>query len=240
MSRTALVTGGSAGIGLATCRELLAAGYQVVSLDQKPSLMQDPKLHVVIADLTDAQATEAAAARIARDFAPTVIVHNAGAMRPALLADVTRADLEALASLHLGAAVTLVQAALPAMRAVGFGRVVLISSRAIQGLATRSSYAATKAGMIGLARTWALELGPDGITVNVIAPGPIETDIFHEILPVGDPRIERMAAGIPVRRLGQPKDVSRAILFLVAEDAGFITGQTLFVCGGTSVGSLTI
>ena len=137
------------------------------------------------------------------------------------------------------AALVLVQAALPAMRAARFGRIVLISSRAVLGLATRTAYSATKAGLIGLARTWAQELGPDGITVNAVAPGPIAgTAMFHDVLPPGDPRIAALAQSIPVRRLGQPEDVARMVLFLADPASGFITGQTMFVCGGTSVGSL--
>ena len=92
--------------------------------------------------------------------------------------------------------------------------------------------------MIGMARTWAMELGPHGVTVNVVAPGPVETDMFHEVLPEGDPRIPAMVAAIPVRRLGQPEDIARAVTFFAAPDAGFITGQTLFVCGGTSLGTM--
>jgi NAD(P)-dependent dehydrogenase (short-subunit alcohol dehydrogenase family) len=117
---------------------------------------------------------------------------------------------------------------------------VLISSRAALGLATRTSYSATKAGMIGMARTWALELGPLGVTVNVVAPGPIETPMFHEVLPEGDPRIEGLAKSIPVRRIGRPEDVANAVRFFASPDSGFVTGQTLFVCGGTSVGSLAL
>jgi NAD(P)-dependent dehydrogenase (short-subunit alcohol dehydrogenase family) len=95
--------------------------------------------------------------------------------------------------------------------------------------------------MIGMARTWALELGPDGITANCVAPGPIGgTEIFHEVLPPGDARIERLAASIPVRRLGTPQDIARAVRFLADPDSGFITGQTLFVCGGSSIGSLAL
>jgi 3-oxoacyl-[acyl-carrier protein] reductase len=155
------------------------------------------------------------------------------------LAQASAADLAALSRLHLGAALLLVQAALPAMRAAQFGRIVLISSRAALGLATRTAYSATKAGLIGLARTWALELGPDGITVNAVAPGPIAgTTMFHDVLPPGDPRIEALAQSIPVRRLGQPEDVARMVLFLADPANSFITGQTMFVCGGTSVGSL--
>jgi NAD(P)-dependent dehydrogenase (short-subunit alcohol dehydrogenase family) len=234
----ALITGGSSGIGLAICRALLDADYDVVSLDRQPSPLRHERLRTVAVDLTDDAATEQAAREATREPVSTV-VHNAGVIRPALIADVSKADLAALSRLHLGVAVTLVQAALPAMRAARFGRVILISSRAVLGLATRTAYAATKAGLIGMARTWALELGPDGITVNAVAPGPIAgTAMFDDVLPPGDPRIEALAQSIPVRRLGQPEDVARMVLFLADPASGFITGQTMFVCGGTSVGSL--
>jgi NAD(P)-dependent dehydrogenase (short-subunit alcohol dehydrogenase family) len=127
------------------------------------------------------------------------------------------------------------------MRAMGFGRIVLISSRAALGLATRTAYSATKAGMIGMARTWALELAPDGITVNVVAPGPIrETEMFHDVVPADSPREEALAAAIPVKRLGAPDDVAQAVMFFAGPASSFITGQTLFVCGGSSIGSLAI
>ena len=135
-------------------------------------------------------------------------------------------------------ALILLQASLPAMEAASYGRVVLISSRAVLGLPTRTSYATTKAGMLGMARTWALELAPQGITVNVVAPGPIETDNFYSVVPRGQG--ERVAQAIPVKRLGQPGDVARAVMFFAHRDAGFVTGQVLYVCGGTSVGSLTL
>ena len=237
---TALLTGGSAGIGRAIAEALLDAGTQVVSLDHAPPTIVRDGFHHVHTDLLSAAETHDAALEAAERWRPTILVHNAGAMRPALLADVNRVDLDALVSLHLGAAITLVQALLPAMRADGFGRVVLISSRAVLGLPTRTSYSATKAGMIGMARTWAMELGPMGVTVNVIAPGPVETDMFHEALPVGDERIDALAATIPVRRVGQPADVARAVLFFTDPGAGFVTGQTLFVCGGTSLGMMGI
>jgi NAD(P)-dependent dehydrogenase (short-subunit alcohol dehydrogenase family) len=94
--------------------------------------------------------------------------------------------------------------------------------------------------MLGMARTWALELAPFGITVNVVAPGPVQTANFHSIVPEGSPQVEKIAEGIPVKRLGQPDDVARAVMFFADREAGFVTGQTLYVCGGTSVGSLAL
>jgi len=241
MMHTALVTGGASGIGAEICRQMLDAGYTVVSLDRAAPDWSHPQLHEVRVDLMDADATREAVDDFAGRFQISHVVHNAGVIRPALLPAVQQRDLHDLAQLHLGAPLLLVQAALPAMQEAGFGRIVLISSRAALGLEARSAYAASKAGMIGLARTWALELAPSGITVNVVAPGPIAgTKLFHDVVPAGSEREAKLAAGIPVGRLGRPADVARAVLFFAAADSGFITGQTLFVCGGASLGSVTI
>lgn len=238
--RVALVTGGSAGIGASIVDHLLEAGYEVLSLARRAPERQHSSLHPVLVDLADPRATAQAAHEIAAKWPVTTVVHNAGVIRAALLPEVKLADLDALVALHLSSAILLVQSALPAMRAAGFGRVVLLSSRAALGLQTRTSYSATKAGMLGMARTWALELAPQGITVNVVAPGPIQTDMFWDVIPAGSDKEKQVAAGIPVRRIGRPDDVSRAVMFFVDPANGFVTGQVLYVCGGASVGSLTL
>jgi NAD(P)-dependent dehydrogenase (short-subunit alcohol dehydrogenase family) len=241
VSRTAIVTGGSSGIGAAICRRMVADGMDVVSVALDKPDWTHPRLHPVCVDLLDAAATRAAAAEIAGRFAVSHLIHNAGIIRPSLLADVQLADLHDLTQLHLGAPLLLLQAVLPGMKARGFGRVVLLSSRAALGLETRTAYSATKAGLIGMARTWALELAPAGITVNVIAPGPIAgTKMFHDVVPARSEREAKLAASIPVRRVGTPEDVARAVAFFADDAAGFVTGQTLFVCGGASVSSVTI
>lgn len=233
---SAIVTGASAGIGRVVAQQLLERGEEVISLDVQPT---DLKVRHYTVDMTDAAATRQVAAELGK-FRVTTLIHNAGVIRPALLPDVKPEDLQALTNLHIGAAVTLLQACLPAMREARFGRVVLVSSRAVLGLPTRTSYSATKAGMLGMARTWALELAPEGITVNVVAPGPIKTANFHSVIPEGSPQVEKVAQAIPVKRLGRPEDVARAILFFADKDSGFVTGQVLYVCGGTSVGTLTL
>jgi 3-oxoacyl-[acyl-carrier protein] reductase len=240
VEKVAAVTGGSVGIGRAICEALLASGYEVVSLARRRSELKHARLHDIEVDLIDRQATAEAAGDMVRRFPITTLVHNAGAMRPALLPDVKLGDLSALVELHLGCAVQLVQAALPAMRERRFGRIVLLSSRAALGAQTRTSYSATKAGMIGMARTWALELAADGITVNVVAPGPIHTDMFYEVIAAGSEREQKLAASIPVKRVGEPGDVARAVSFFVDPDNGFITGQLLYVCGGASLGSIAL
>ena len=235
----ALVTGGSSGIGAAICRSLLDEGYEVVSLSRRVSEVSRAGLHEIPVDLADTQATRQAADEVARRFPITTVIHNAGAIREKPLEDVTLDDLQSLTNLHLAAALSLVQANLATMKQQQFGRIVLVSTRAVLGLAKRTVYSATKAGMLGMARTWALELGAHGITVNVVAPGPIEaTEMFHEVIPVDSPKLPRIVDSIPVKRLGRPEDVARAVLFFAAPAASFVTGQTLFVCGGTSVGSI--
>lgn len=238
---TALVTGSSTGIGRVLCEQLLAEGYEVLALARRATEIDHPRLHSIQVDLADRAATQAVAADIAARYQVTTLVHNAGVIRPALLGEVQLDDLDLLTELHLGSAITLAQALLPAMRARRFGRIVLLSSRGALGLATRSAYSATKAGMIGLARTWALELAPEGITVNVVAPGPISgTEMFHAVVPAESERERRLAEAIPVKRLGTPDDVARAVAFFAHPANSFVTGQVLYVCGGASVGTLTI
>ncbi|WP_213954136.1 SDR family oxidoreductase [Variovorax sp. dw_954] len=238
--KVAAVTGGSAGIGKAICEDLLARDYEVISLARRKSDIVHPKMHSIEVDLMDRAATGQAVHQLAHQFDVNTVVHNAGVIRAALLADVKLDDLDALVDLHLGCAIQLVQATLPTMRTQRFGRVVLLSSRAAVGLATRTSYSATKAGMLGMARTWALELAPEGITVNVVAPGPIRTDMFFDVVQEGSDKERALAASVPVKRLGESADVARAVSFFADPANSFVTGQVLYVCGGTSVGSLAL
>lgn len=239
-NKVAVVTGGSAGIGKEIVSRLLSEGFEVVSMSLGRSGLSHARLHEVEVDLMDRAAAGQAAADVARRFEPTTVVHNAGVIRAGLIADVKLEDLDALVNLHLGAAIQLVQASLPAMRERRYGRIVLMSSRATMGAQTRTSYSATKAGMIGMARTWALELAPEGITVNVLAPGPVHSDQFYGVIPKGSERESKVAASIPVGRIGEPEDIARAVSFFVQPEASFITGQVLYVCGGASLGSLSL
>lgn len=237
---TAVVTGGSAGIGAEICRQMLDAGYDVISMARRAPDFQHPHLHSVQVDLLDAAATAQASQEMAAQYPISHVIHNAGVIWPNLLADVSLNELQGLTQIHLGSAISLVQAVLPGMQAANFGRIVLMSSRGALGLPTRTAYSATKAGMIGMARTWALELAPLGITVNVVAPGPIQTDMFYDVIPAGSERESNIAKGIPVQRLGRADDVARAVMFFSDPANSFITGQTLYVCGGASVSSVTI
>ncbi|MBR1225732.1 MULTISPECIES: SDR family oxidoreductase [unclassified Bradyrhizobium] len=236
----AIVTGASGGIGRAIAEAMLAAGHQIISLDRRLPDWTHANLEPVLVDLFDPKATADAARDVAARHEVSHIVHNAGIIRPNLIEQVTPDDIAALSQLHLGAALTLVQAALPGMKQRHFGRIVLIASRAALGAATRTAYSATKSGMLGMARTWALETAAHGITVNVVAPGPVETDMFHEVIPQGSPKVDQLARSIPVGRIGRPNDVARAVMFFSSRDADFITGQALYVCGGASIGSIAL
>jgi len=239
-SPVALVTGGSAGIGASISRQLLDAGYRVLNLSRRASSYTHERLVHVQVDLSSVDQTRAAMDELAANHRITSVVHNAGVIKPALIEDVELADIDYLARLHIHASVLLMQATLPAMKEAGFGRFVIISSRAMLGLPTRTGYAATKSGQLGLVRTWAMELGRYGVTVNAVSPGPVVTDMFTDIVPEQSEQAARLAESIPVRRLGQPDDVARAVMFLLAPENGFVTGQNLFVCGGSSLGSLAL
>jgi NAD(P)-dependent dehydrogenase (short-subunit alcohol dehydrogenase family) len=237
---TALITGGSKGIGADLAQRLLEKGYTVLSLSRGTPDWSHDRLVPVEVDLLDAGAVDEAAREIAAAHEVTHVVHNAGLIWPNLIEDAAQSDLTGLAQLHLASPLALTQACLPAMKARGFGRVLFNGSRAALGVPTRTAYSATKAGIIGMARTWALELAPHGITVNVVAPGPVLTDNFWGIVPKGSEREAELAKRIPVGRIGTPRDISNAFLFFCDPENGFVTGQTLYVCGGGSVGSLAL
>ena len=228
---TAVITGASKGIGADLAHKLLERGYRVINLSRSAPERGDARLMSIDCDLLDAGAVKDAARRIAAEHEVTHFVHNAGLIWPNLVEEAKPEDITGLAQLHLGSALTLLQAFLPAM---------INGSRAALGVPTRPAYSATKAGMIGMARTWALELAPHGITVNVVAPGPVQTDNFWGIIPKGSAREAELATRIPVGRLGSVDDVSNAFLFFCDPASSFVTGQTLYVCGGTSIGMVTL
>lgn len=231
-----VVTGASHGIGRAIAEAVLAQGRAVVNLDCAPPDWGHPLLTSYQGDLTDEAATRACAAEIAARHDVTALVNNAGATRPGSIDTATTAQLDDVVGLHLRAPMLLVQAFLLTLRACGQGRIVNMASRAALGKGERVVYSATKAGMIGMTRTLAMELGRDGITVNAIGPGPIATELFRRSNPDGAPQTQRILDSIAVGRMGTPGDVARAALFFLSPDNGFVTGQVLYVCGGTTLG----
>ena len=228
---TVVVTGASNGIGEAIGRHFADGGHQVVNVDVQAQRHSD--FAFIQADLASAPATKEVAARIARDFEVDVLVNNAGNPTPGFLEEVTDVHFETGVGITMRAPLLFAQALVPGMRRRKFGRIVSISSRAILGKPARTVYSSTKAAMVGFTRTWALELGKDGITVNAIAPGPVETELFLKNNP---PEVAaRIISQTAVGRAGTPDDIARAVSFFAHPANGFITGQVLHVCGGTSL-----
>lgn len=221
----ALVTGVSSGIGAAIAQRLLAEGWRVTGLSRRPPEQTHPALTWIGVDLADDQALDGVLANIGMLDA---IVHAAGFMRTAPLGALDPADGAAMWHLHVAVASRLVDRLIERL-ATG-GRIVLIGSRTMQGAAGRSQYAATKAALVGLVRSWALELASRGITVNLVAPGATETPMLRDPGRAGTP--PRLP---PLGRYVQPEEVAGLTAFLLGPDAGALTGQTLTVCGGASL-----
>ncbi|MPZ11846.1 MAG: SDR family oxidoreductase [Kiloniellaceae bacterium] len=228
-----LVTGASRGIGRAVCDRLAEDGHDVIGVARHAP--EDFLGSFYSADLTDEAAAKTVFAEIAAAHAVLRLVHCAGLVDPARIEDVTDAQFADAMRLNVQAAIWAMQAFLPAMRAARFGRIVVIGSRAGLGKATRLTYSTSKAALLGLTRTAALELAAEGITVNNVAPGPIETELFSAATPPGSPQREAFVATVPMGRVGRPEEVAAAVVYFLSDAAGFTTGQTLYVCGGLSV-----
>ena len=231
-TRRVLVTGGASGIGAAIVDRCRADGYETVVIDRAGEAIH--------ADLSDPDSTAGALEQALAEGPITSVVNNVGAVFPGSVEEQTLDDFRSAWELNLRSAVQCTQALIPSMKDAGFGRIVTVSSRAALGKELRSAYAATKAGLIGLTRVWALELGQYGVTANAIAPGPIATALFNDANPSGSPRTRAIREGIPVRRMGQPEDVAHSASYFLDARSGFVTGQTLYVCGGMTVGSAVI
>jgi 3-oxoacyl-[acyl-carrier protein] reductase len=234
ISRRVLITGASRGIGHAVATRLAAAGHRPVGLARIHVPGFPGEFHD--ADLADRQATQRVLDTVLDTGPVDAVVNNVGLVRPAYLPDVNLDDLHDVYDLTVRVAVQVTQAALPGMTAQRWGRIVNVSSLVTVGMPERTAYGAAKAALEFCTRAWAGELARTGITVNSVAPGPTETELFRENSPPGSPSEQRYLSAVPAGRFGQPAELAAAICFLLSEDAGYITGQTLRVDGGASVG----
>ena len=225
--KRALVTGSSSGIGLAIAQALLNAGWGVIGLDVAPARLVHPAFSSTEVNLCDAEATERA---VQAAGSVQALVHAAGVLRVGRLGELSNEDSRLMWQLHVDAVTRIANQVVPAMAKAGGGRVVLVGSRVARGMAGRSQYAATKAALVALARSWAAETAAAGVTVNVVSPAATETAML------ADPARATVAPKLPpLGRLIQPGEIAALVAFLLSPDAAAITGQDIQICGGASL-----
>ena len=244
--RVAIITGGARGIGKATAIKMVQEGASVALLDilaQEVSRAANElkamggNALTILADVSHRDEVDRAVKQTMEHFGRIdILVNNAGIVKPALLEDVQDGDWDEVVNVNLKGTFFCTRAVLPTMKIQRYGKIINIGSRASLGKELRTVYGATKAALIGVTRTWALELAQYKINVNYIGPGPVATELFKAANPMESPRTKAIIDGIPLKRVGQPEDVANLVSFLASDEASFITGQAIFICGGLTVG----
>ncbi|PXW46232.1 NAD(P)-dependent dehydrogenase (short-subunit alcohol dehydrogenase family) [Erwinia sp. AG740] len=223
--KQAVITGSSSGIGAAITATLLAAGWKVIGLSRQPGAHQHPNFRHCPLDITD---TPALCALLDSLPAVDAVIHAAGVMKAATLGTLSYTDSEQLWKLHIQVAEVLADRLVNKLPQGG--RIILLGSRTSSGAAGRSQYVATKSAMIGMVRSWAAELAPRGITVNIVAPGATETPMLNQ------PGRQSSPPKLPpIGRFIQPQEVADLVAYLLTPSAAAITGQQLVICGGASL-----
>lgn len=244
--RVAIVTGAARGIGAATAIRLAADGNAVAVLDLDEAACAQTVATITGAggravavgvDVARADQVETAVQRVADELGgPTILVNNAGITRDNLLFKMTEQDWDSVMDVHLRGSFLMTRAVQKHMTQAGYGRIVNLSSTSAQGNRGQVNYAAAKAGLQGFTKTLAIELGKFGVTANAVAPGFIQTEMTRmtaERMGVSfEDFITHSASQIPVARVGQPEDIAATIAFLCSEEAGFVSGQVIYVAGG--------
>lgn len=233
VSRVVLITGGSRGIGLACAQKFAALGDKVaVTYNSSPP---PPEFFGVKCDVTNVAEVDAAFAAVEEHFGPIeVLVSNAGITKDTLLLRMSEEDFSAVIDANLTAAFRVVKRATPKMLKARTGRIILMSSVVgLLGSAGQANYAASKAGLIGFARSLARELGSRNITVNVVSPGPVATDMTAAL---GEDRLAELTSAVPLQRMATPEEIAGVVAFLAGPDGGYITGAVIPVDGGLGMG----
>jgi 3-oxoacyl-[acyl-carrier protein] reductase len=244
--RVAMVTGGAQGIGAAVATRLAAGGAKVAVIDLSEASTESVVAEItgvggtaigIGADVTKSDQVAAAVARVAAELGGLhILVNNAGVLRDNLLFKMSEDDWDTVMNVHLKGAFLCSKTAQQHMVEAKYGRIVNLSSTSALGNRGQANYSAAKAGMQGFTKTLAIELGPFGVTANAIAPGFIETAMTKATAERTGTSIEDMraavAAAIPVRRGGLPEDVANTAMFFAGEEAGYVTGQVVYVDGG--------
>ncbi len=226
-ARRAVVTGSSSGIGRAVAERLLADGWHVIGVQRGSAEIDHPAFQTLRADLTQPDDVDRLVAGLET---PDAVIHAAGVLRAGELGALQRADGAVMWQLHVDAASRLANALLPRMAAAGRGRMVLIGSRVSSGMPGRSQYAASKAALVALARSWAAEVVGRGVTVNVVSPAATDTPMLV------DPARETSKPKLPpLGRLIRPDEVAALVAYLLSDVAAAITGQDIQICGGSSL-----
>lgn len=235
MTEYVLVTGAARNIGRAIAERCKADGYKVLLLDIIEP--EDPTIGEYLhADLSNPESTAAALAKAAQGRAVTRLVNCAGLLNIATIEDTKAADFDRLMAVNVRSYIQVFQSVLPAMRAAKFGRVVNIASRAALGAPLQTIYSATKGAVVSMTRVWALEEAANGITINAIGPGPVETAMYASAYPPGSEKRATYLKSIPMQRAGEPAEIAHAASHMLDARSGYMTGQVVYVCGGSSLG----